>query len=208
MIAEIELLKAENSNYKTIILNLEDEVKKLTRQQNLQLRINHHVKTKEENILLKRQNEELCAKLQQLGAILTRTKEELARYRVSNGKDPYEQIEEEELLRKKLDESEQDRSKLAENLSNLCTSILKVAGVVNPEPDTSLLKALECLNQLQCRVPSLESEVEDLKLKCKLLREKARLSQLQSDSSSLSSGAKSGSTSPGLSRSPSISSFR
>jgi len=105
----------------------------------------------EENILLKRQNEELSAKLQQLGSILTRTKEELARYRVSNGKDPYEQIEEEELLRKKLDvrllcqrvmpvvktgdtdtlsdceqESEQDRSKLAENLSSLCTSILKV----------------------------------------------------------------------------------
>ncbi|PVH63148.1 hypothetical protein PAHAL_3G480200 [Panicum hallii] len=208
MVAEIELLKAENTNYKTIILNLEDEVKKLTRQQNLQLRINHHVKTKEENILLKRQNAELSAKLQQLGAILTRTKEELARYRVSNGKDPYEQIEEEELLRKKLDESEQDRSKLAENLSSLCTSILKVAGVVNPEPDASLLKALECLNQLQCRIPSLESEVEELKLKCKLLQEKARLSELRSDSSSLSSGAKDGSTSPGLSRSPSISSFR
>ncbi|RLM99326.1 phragmoplast orienting kinesin 2 [Panicum miliaceum] len=208
MVAEIELLKAENTNYKTIILNLEDEVKKLTRQQNLQLRINHHVKTKEENILLKRQNAELSAKLQQLGAILTRTKEELARYRVSNGKDPYEQIEEEELLRKQLDESEQDRSKLAENLSSLCTSILKVAGVVNPEPDASLLKALECLNQLQCRIPSLESEVEELKLKCKLLQEKARLSELRSDSSSLSSGAKDGSTSPGLSRSPSISSFR
>ncbi|CAL4898213.1 unnamed protein product [Urochloa decumbens] len=203
-----EIKEAENSNYKTIILNLEDEVKKLTRQQNLQLRINHHVKTKEENILLKRQNEELSAKLQQLGAIVTRTKEELARYRVSNGKDPYEQIEEEELLRKKLDESEQDRSKLAENLSSLCTSILKVAGVVNPEPDVSLLKALECLNQLQCRIPSLESEVQDLKLKCKMLREKARLSELRSDSSSLSSGAKDGSTSPGLSRSPSISSFR
>jgi kinesin family protein 15 len=105
-------------------------------------------------------------------------------------------------------ESEQDRSKLAENLSSLCTSILKVAGVVNPEPDASLLKALECLNQLQCRIPSLESEVEELKLKCKLLQEKARLSELRSDSSSLSSGAKDGSTSPGLSRSPSISSFR
>ncbi|CAN6343552.1 unnamed protein product [Urochloa humidicola] len=208
MVAEIELLKAENSNYKTIILNLEDEVKKLTRQQNLQLRINHHVKTKEENILLRRQNEELCAKLQQLGAMVTRTKEELARYRVSNGKDPYEQIEEEELLRKKLDESEQDRSELAQNLSSLCTSILKVAGVVNPEADVSLLKALECLNQLQCRIPSLESEVQDLKLKCKLLREKARLSELRSDSSSLSSGAKDGSSSPGLSRSPSISSYR
>ncbi|RLN30925.1 phragmoplast orienting kinesin 2 [Panicum miliaceum] len=117
MVAEIELLKAENTNYKTIILNLEDEVKKLTRQQNLQLRINHHVKTKEENILLKRQNEELSAKVQQLGAILTRTKEELARYRVSNGKDLFEQIEEEELLRKKL-----DVRLLSTNLSKSCAS--------------------------------------------------------------------------------------
>lgn len=115
-----------------------------------------HTTQQEENILLKRQNEELRAKLQQLGGILTRTKEELARYRVSDGKNPYEQIEEEELLRKKLDvcllsfylsnsyaekgvktddtdkqsdcgqESEQDRSQLAENLSSLCSSILKV----------------------------------------------------------------------------------
>jgi hypothetical protein len=71
----------------------------------------------EENILLKRQNAELSAKLQQLGAILTRTKEELARYRVSNGKDPYEQIEEEELLRKKL-----DVRLLSTNLSKSCAS--------------------------------------------------------------------------------------
>ncbi|OQU79460.1 hypothetical protein SORBI_3008G148000 [Sorghum bicolor] len=206
MVAEIELLKAENSNYKTIILNLEADVKNLTRQQNLQLRINHHVKTKEENILLKRQNEELSAKLKQLGGILTRTKEKLARYRVSDGKDPHEQIEEEELLRKKLDESEQDRSQLVENLSSLCSSILKVAGVTNSESDASLLKALECLNQLQCRIASLESEVEDLNLKCKLLREKARLSELRSNS--LSTGAKDNLTSPSPDTSPSISSFR
>ncbi|VAI27872.1 unnamed protein product [Triticum turgidum subsp. durum] len=165
MVAEVDLLKAENANYKTIIFNLEDEVKKLTRQQNLQLRINHHVKTKEENILLKKQNEELSAKLQQLGAIVTRTKEKLARYMVSDGKDPHEQIEEEELLRKKLEESEQDRSKLAENLSSLCTSVLKVAGVRNHESETSLLKAMEALNQLQCCISSLESEVEDLRIK-------------------------------------------
>lgn len=115
-----------------------------------------HTTEQEENILLKRQNEELSAKLKKLGGILTRTKEELARYRVSDGKDSLEQIEEEELLRKKLEvcllsfclsnsyakkgvktdgtdkqsnceqESEQDRSQLAENLSSLCSSILKV----------------------------------------------------------------------------------
>ena len=56
----------------------------------------------EENILLKKQNEELSAKLQQLGVTVTRTKEKLARYKVSDGRDPYEQIEEEEHLRKKL----------------------------------------------------------------------------------------------------------
>ncbi|KAL5206442.1 hypothetical protein ABZP36_034651 [Zizania latifolia] len=203
MVAEIELLKAENANGKAIVFNLEDEVKKLTRQQNLQLRINHHVKTKEENILLKKQNEELSAKLQQLGAIVARTKEELARYRVSDGKDPYEQMEEEELLRNRLEESEQERSKLAENLSTLCTTVLKVAGVRNRESDASLLKALDALNQLQFRIASLEGEVDDLKLKCKLLQEKARLSELRTESSSLSSGVR-----EDRSRSPSISSFR
>ncbi|EEC69596.1 hypothetical protein OsI_38942 [Oryza sativa Indica Group] len=184
MVAEIELLKAENANGKAIIFNLEDEVKKLTRQQNLQLRINHH----EENNLLKKQNEELSAKLQKLGAVVARTKEELARYRVSDGKDPYEQMEEEELLRNRLEESEQDRSKLAENLSSLCATVLKIAGVRNHESDASLLKALEALNQIQLRIASMEAGVEDLKLKCKLLHEKARLSELRSESSSLSSG--------------------
>ncbi|KAK1626202.1 hypothetical protein QYE76_000517 [Lolium multiflorum] len=208
MVAEVDLLKAESANYKTIIFNLEDEVKKLNRQQNLQLRINHHVKTKEENVLLKKQNEELSAKLQQLGATVTRTKQKLARYMVSDGKDPHQQIEEEEVLRKKLEESEQDRSKLAENLSSLCTSVLKVARVRNHESEASLLKAMEALNQLQCSISSLENEVEDLKIKCKLLREKARLSDLRSESSSRSSGAKEGSRSPSVCRSPSISSFR
>ncbi|EEE53520.1 hypothetical protein OsJ_36705 [Oryza sativa Japonica Group] len=201
MVAEIELLKAENANGKAIIFNLEDEVKKLTRQQNLQLRINHH----EENNLLKKQNEELSAKLQKLGAVVARTKEELARYRVSDGKDPYEQMEEEELLRNRLEESEQDRSKLAENLSSLCATVLKIAGVRNHESDASLLKALEALNQIQLRIASMEAGVEDLKLKCKLLHEKARLSELRSESSSLSSGR---SRSPSVCRSPSISSFR
>jgi kinesin family protein 15 len=42
---------------------------------------------------------------------------------------------------------------------------VQVAGVTNSESDASLLKALECLNQLQCRIASLESEVEDLNLK-------------------------------------------
>uniref|UniRef100_J3NEL5 Kinesin motor domain-containing protein n=1 Tax=Oryza brachyantha TaxID=4533 RepID=J3NEL5_ORYBR len=199
LVAEIELLKAENANGKAIIFNLEDEVKKLTRQQNLQLRINHH----EENTLLKKQNEELSAKLQKLGAIVARTKEELARYRVSDGKDPYQQMEEEELLKNRLKESEQDRNKLAENLSSLCITVLKVAGVRNHETDASLLKALEALNELQLRIASMESEVEDLKLKCKLLHENARLSELRSESSSHSSVVR-----EGHSRSPSISSFR
>uniref|UniRef100_A0A0D9Y105 Kinesin motor domain-containing protein n=1 Tax=Leersia perrieri TaxID=77586 RepID=A0A0D9Y105_9ORYZ len=154
MVAEIELLKAENANGKTIIFNLEDEVKKLMRQQNLQVQINHH----EENTLLKKKNEELNTKLQKLGAVVARTKEELARYRVSDGKDPYQQMEEEELLRNRLEESEEERSKLAENLSSLCSTVLK----------------------------------------CKLLHEKTRLSELRSESSSLSSGVR-----EGCSRSPS-----
>jgi kinesin family protein 15 len=114
-------------------------------------------------------------------------------------------MEEEELLRNRLEESEQDRSKLAENLSSLCATVLKIAGVRNHESDASLLKALEALNQIQLRIASMEAGVEDLKLKCKLLHEKARLSELRSESSSLSSGR---SRSPSVCRSPSISSFR
>ena len=54
---------------------------------------------------------------------------------------------------------------LSDYMTNIDHAVLQVAGVRKPESDASLLKALECLNQLQYRIGSLESEVEDLKLK-------------------------------------------
>lgn len=56
----------------------------------------------EENNILRKQNEDLRAKLERTESILERVKEELARYRTSNGRDPYFDIEEEKRLRQAL----------------------------------------------------------------------------------------------------------
>lgn len=56
----------------------------------------------EENNVLKSQNEDLSAKLRQSEEILSRVKEELARYHASSGRDPYINLEKEQLLKKKL----------------------------------------------------------------------------------------------------------
>jgi hypothetical protein len=59
-------------------------------------------KQKENNIILRKQNEDLRAKLDRTESILECVKEELAQYRASNGKNPYFDIEEEEQLRQNL----------------------------------------------------------------------------------------------------------
>lgn len=56
----------------------------------------------EENNVLKSQNEDLSAKLRQSEEILSRVKEELARYRASSGRDPCINLEKEQSLNKKL----------------------------------------------------------------------------------------------------------
>lgn len=52
--------------------------------------------------MLKAQNEELSLKLRRSEGILSRVKEELARYRAANGKNPCIHIEEEQRLNNKL----------------------------------------------------------------------------------------------------------
>lgn len=52
--------------------------------------------------MLKAQNEELSSKLRRSEGILSRVKEELARYRAANGKNPCIHIEEEQRLNNKL----------------------------------------------------------------------------------------------------------
>ncbi|KAL8264610.1 hypothetical protein R6Q59_022740 [Mikania micrantha] len=75
---ENEMFKTEIGNHKKKVMELETEVAKLSGQQNLQQRIHHHTKIKEENNALKNQNEELSHKLKRSDAILNRVKEELA----------------------------------------------------------------------------------------------------------------------------------
>lgn len=60
------------------------------------------VMQQEENNMLKIQNEELSNRLQRAETILSRVKEELARYRASVGRTPYLSIDGEQLLNNKL----------------------------------------------------------------------------------------------------------
>lgn len=56
----------------------------------------------EENFNLREQNDDLASKLKKSEAMLNRLMDELAKYRVTNGKPPNIDIDEEERLRLKL----------------------------------------------------------------------------------------------------------
>nr|KJB32406.1 hypothetical protein B456_005G239700 [Gossypium raimondii] len=180
---EKEMLKMENVNYKKKVLELEGEVKKLSGQQNLQQRIHHHAKIKEENNMLKIQNEELGVKLRRTEVVLSRVREELSHYRASIGKSPCINFDEEQCLNNKLRESDEDRVQLAHKLLALCTSVLKAAGITMPISDICPAAAEEALEQLQNKVISLERELQSLTLKNKIYSERNRLSELMPQTS-------------------------
>ncbi|KAJ4963751.1 hypothetical protein NE237_023690 [Protea cynaroides] len=180
---ENEMLQVENANHKTSLAELEKEVKKLSGQQNLQQRIHHHAKIKEENNSLKILNDDLTAKLRRSETIVSHVKEELACYRASNGRSPFIDFDEEQRLNDKLKENEEVRLQLAEKLVGLCTSILKAAGITRPMSDVSLPAAEEALRQLKDRITSLETELEDWKYQSRISGEKIRLSKLKPQSS-------------------------
>ncbi|PKI50228.1 hypothetical protein CRG98_029301, partial [Punica granatum] len=165
---ENDMLKVENSNYKKMVMELEEETSRLSGQQNLQQRIHHHAKIKEENNMLKIQNEELSNKLRRAEFVLSRVKEELARYRASIGKNPYVNLDEEQLLNNKLKETEEERVQLAQKLLGLCTSVLKVAGFTRPVSKVSPSIAEEALEQLKKKLDLMASELHDLKTKVNL----------------------------------------
>ncbi|KAK1300527.1 hypothetical protein QJS10_CPB13g00189 [Acorus calamus] len=175
---ENEMLKMDIIKYKKSVMELEDEVKKLSDQHNLQPRIHHHAKIKEENSLLKVRNEDLTARLQRVEAALTRVKEELALYRLSSGRSPYVDIDEEQRLKNKLLETEEERFQLAQKLLGLCTSVLKAAGITRSSSNVNPSMAEEALKQLKERLSSLEGELQDVKFKSKISSEKVRLSEL------------------------------
>ncbi|XP_074292924.1 kinesin-like protein KIN-12D isoform X2 [Silene latifolia] len=82
---ENSVLKRDLTNHKRQVAELEEEVKKLSGQQNLQQRIHHHAKIKEENNILKMQNKELSAKVRQAEAYRKTVKKGIDNLRASNG---------------------------------------------------------------------------------------------------------------------------
>ncbi|KAL8195313.1 hypothetical protein R6Q57_025716 [Mikania cordata] len=159
---ENEMFKTEIGNHKKKVMELETEVAKLSGQQNLQQRIHHHTKIKEENNALKNQNEELSHKLKRSDAILNRVKEELAN--LVHGKNAY-YVETELKLVENLKKTEEERDELGQKLAVLCTSILKAAGVTGQVSNVSVTMAEEALEQLEIRVAALQREVLDLQYK-------------------------------------------
>ncbi|XP_004292458.1 PREDICTED: uncharacterized protein LOC101313387 [Fragaria vesca subsp. vesca] len=184
---ENEVLKMENANHKKKVMELEGEVDKLSGQQNIQQRIHHHAKIKEENHMLKTHNEELSTKLRRTEVLLSRCKEKLARYRASVGRSPYVDFDEEQRLSNKVKEIEEEKLQLAQKLLGLCTSVLKAAGITKPIPNINPSIAEEALDQLKTKVTSLDRELQDLKVKNKITSERLRLSELMPQASPKSS---------------------
>ncbi|KAL4581238.1 hypothetical protein LXL04_017448 [Taraxacum kok-saghyz] len=172
---ENEMFKTEISNLKMKVMELETEVKKLSGQQNIQQRIHHHLKIKEENNLLKNQNDELSRKLRRRDDILSRVKEEYANLLATCGKD-FSDVESELQLNEKLKVIEEERDQVAQKLAALCTTILKAAGVTRPGSDVSISMVEEALEELQGRVATLERELQDLQYKNRISNERVRLS--------------------------------
>ncbi|XP_019437476.1 PREDICTED: kinesin-like protein KIN-12D isoform X1 [Lupinus angustifolius] len=181
------MLKIEHVSMKSKVTELEEEVNKLSGQQNLQQRIHHHAKIKEENNRLKIQNEELSAKLRRADIFLSRVKEDLARLRASAGVKPRIDFDEEQRLMIKLKEIEGEKLLLAQQLLRLSTNVLKVAGIVKPMSDINPLLAEEALEMLNNRITSLEMEQQDLKFKNKIINERIRLSEILPQTSPLNS---------------------
>ncbi|XP_020232795.1 kinesin-like protein KIN-12D isoform X2 [Cajanus cajan] len=205
---ENEMLKTENSSKKNKIMELEEEMKKLSGQQNLQQRIHHHAKIKEENNKLKIQNEELSAKLRRADIFVSRVKEDLARLRASAGVKTRIDIDEEQRLMIKLKEIEEEKVQLAQQLLRLSTNVLKVAGIERPTSDVNPSMAEEALKELKNRITSMEMEQEDLKFKNKIINEKIRLSELMPQASPLNSRSEENRlTPPRSSLAPFLSSF-
>ncbi|XP_057787421.1 kinesin-like protein KIN-12D [Salvia miltiorrhiza] len=183
---ENEMLKKENTIHKKRVMELEGEIKKLSGQQNIQQRIHHHAKIKEENNSLRCQNEELSSKLHKTEAILSRVKEELTQFRVANGRSAYIDFDEEQLLHKKLKETDEERLQLAQKLLGLCTSVLRAAGITRPASEIGISVAEAALEQLTSRVVALQMELEDAKLKVRISDERIRLSELMPSAAAIS----------------------
>ncbi|QHN82219.1 phragmoplast orienting kinesin 2 isoform [Arachis hypogaea] len=164
---ENEMLKMENLSKKNKVMELEEEIKKLSGQQNLQQRIHHHAKIKEENNRLKIQNEELSANLRKANIFVSRVKEDFGRLRASAGAKPCFDFNEEQRLMTKLKEIEEEKVQLAQQLLRLSTNVLKAAGFTKRMSEINPSLAEEALEELKNRIANLEMQQEDLKFKVK-----------------------------------------
>ena len=157
--------QSDNRTQLKKIVQLEQENKTLSGQQNLQQRIKHHAKIKDENNTLRIQNNELSVKLRRAEHLNTRVSEELAKYRTAQGKPSALNIEEEQRLRTKLQEAEEQRDQEARKLVSLCASIMKTAGMLDDDNNAEPAVALEAIEKMKDRLESTLLEFEDFKLK-------------------------------------------
>ncbi|CAK9206146.1 unnamed protein product [Sphagnum troendelagicum] len=175
---ENEKIKAENFAHQTRIGDLEQEVRKLSGQQNLQQRIHHHAKIKDENNALRLQVEDLSGRLRSMEIMFARVKDELARYRTAAGRTPFPNLDEEQRLKSKLQEAANNQIEMAQNFISLCTRIMQAAGISNSgHVDQSI--ALEALQRIENRLQTNELELSELRLQTRIAGEKRRLSDMK-----------------------------
>ncbi|CAM6039323.1 unnamed protein product [Sphagnum compactum] len=175
---ENEKIKAENFAHQIRIGDLEQEVRKLSGQQNLQQRIHHHAKIKDENNALRLQVEDLSGRLRSMEIMFARVKDELARYRTAAGRTPFPNLDEEQRLKSKLQEAANNQIEMAQNFISLCTRIMQAAGISNSgHVDQSI--ALEALQRIENRLQANELELSELRLQTRIAGEKRRLSDMK-----------------------------
>lgn len=177
--AENDKLKTQTAGLQKRIGELEQEVKKLSGQQNLQQRIHHHAKIKDENNSLRLQVEDLSTKMRRSELMFARVKDELERYRIAAGKTPFPNIDEEQRLRSKLQEAEESKIQLAQQFITLCNAIQQAAGNANSVRQADQSAAMEALRELESRLRTAEEEVSEFKFKTRISGEKRRLSELR-----------------------------
>ncbi|KAM7253486.1 hypothetical protein ACFE04_021640 [Oxalis oulophora] len=161
----------ENMNHKKTMIKLEGEMKNLSGQQNLQQRINHHAKIKEENNILKYQNKDLSDKLQRSELICSRVKKEIAKHLDSKGRSS-SNFDEYLQMSLKLKGTEAEKLQLAQNLLHLCTTILKVSGMAAPVSSIGPDVAEEALERIKNKIDSLQRD--NTKLKNRLTGKRAQ----------------------------------
>ncbi|XP_024397560.1 kinesin-like protein KIN-12D isoform X2 [Physcomitrium patens] len=185
LVAENKKLVTDNRNQLKKIGHLEQEVKSLSGQQNLQQRIKHHARIKEENNSLRIQNNELNARLRRVELLNTRISEELAKYRAAHGKPSALNIEEEQRLRTMLQETEQQRDQEAQKLATLSSRVMNAAGMTDRGTETDPATALEAIEKMKHHLKSTLQELEDVKLKTRISEERQRLNELRTAHSPL-----------------------